>query len=161
MSRRNWKYAQPGSLRQALEWSLEYAKQRHNLSVERIADRMGIENHWVLYKWVTSGRIPAVLIPTFELVCGINLVSRWLAATSGKLLIDIPTGRPCGAGDTQALQGVLHTAVGALIAFHGGHTDAPTALAAIQTAMESLAWHRGNVQQHANPQFDLGEDSHE
>lgn len=161
MSRRNWKNAQPGTLKQALEWSLEFAKARHNLGVERIAERMGLENHWVLYKWSNSGRIPAVLIPTFELVCGINLISRWLAASGGRLLVDIPTGRGCGVQDMQELQAALHTTTGALMAFYAGNADAAATLGAIQTSLEQLAWHRGNVQQHATPQLELGDSDDE
>lgn len=59
MSKRNWKAAQPSSCCQALEWSLEFAKEKHNLSAERIAERMGQANHWTLYKWVSEGRMPA------------------------------------------------------------------------------------------------------
>lgn len=157
MTRRSWKNAQPSSIRQAMEWSLEFAKERHNLSVERIAERMGQANHWALYKWLTEGRMPAVLIPAFEHACGISLVSRWLASTSGKLLIDIPSGRTCTAQDVHELQGVLNATTGALIAFYQGQLDADAAQAALQAGLTSLAWHRSNVQQHANPQLDLGE----
>jgi len=157
MTRRSWKNAQPSSIRQAMEWSLEFAKERHNLSVERIAERMGQANHWALYKWLTEGRMPAVLIPAFEHACGISLVSRWLASTSGKLLIDIPSGRTCTAQDVNELQGVLNATTGALIAFYQGQLDADAAQAALQAGLTSLAWHRSNVQQHANPQLDLGE----
>jgi len=157
MKKRNWKTAQPSSIRQALEWSLEHAKERQNLSVERIAERMGLANHWALYKWASEGRMPAVSIPAFEHVCGINLVSRWLAATGSKLLIDLPTGRNCNAEDMQELQAVLHTATGVLMAFYNGTADAAATLAAIQAGMEGLAWHRGNVQQHCHPQLELGE----
>jgi hypothetical protein len=158
MTRRNWKRAQPSSLRQALEWSIDHARERHNLSVERIAERMGLESHWTLYKWVQTGRIPAVFIPAYEHVCGISLVSRWLAATTGKVLIDMPTGRSCTSQELQELQGVLHTAVGALFAFYDGTTDdIQQTLSAIQSGLESLAWHRGNVQQHQTPQLELGE----
>ena len=157
MTRRSWKNAQPSSIRQDMEWSLEFAKERHNLSVERIAERMDQANHWALYKWLTEGRMPAVLIPAFEHACGISLVSRWLASTSGKLLIDIPSGRTCTAQDVNELQGVLNATTGALIAFYQGQLDADAAQAALQAGLTSLAWHRSNVQQHANPQLDLGE----
>lgn len=161
MKRRNWKSAQPASIRQALEWSLEYARERHNLSVERVAERMGQANHWALYKWVSEGRMPAVMLPAFEHVCGINLVSRWLAATSGKLLVDMPTGRSCTAQDMQELQAVLTTTTGALLAFYHGSAEAETTLATVQAGLEALAWHRGNVRQHAHPQLELGATEHE
>jgi hypothetical protein len=91
--RRNWNALQPSSLRQALELCKEYARERRNLSVERIAEKMGVTDHWTIYKWVQSGRIPANMIQPYESVCGIEYVTRWLAASGGKLLVDIPTGR--------------------------------------------------------------------
>lgn len=157
MRRRNWKKAQPANLRQALEWCKEHARDRRNLSVERIADRMALPDHSALYKWLANGRMPAILIPLYEDVCGINLVSRWLAATGGKLLVDLPTGRDCSSSDVQLLQTVLHDTVGALIAFYNGKSDdIDQTLSAVQVGLEMLAWHRGNVQQHQTPQFDLG-----
>lgn len=155
MKRRNWKYLQPSSIRQALEWTKDFARERHNLSVERIAERMGLPDHSALYKWLANGRMPALLIPVYEEVCGINLVSRWLASAGGKLLIDLPTGRHCTAQDMHELQAVLTTSTGALLAFHSGSATAAEALSAIQAGLEGLAWHRGNVQQHAQPQLEL------
>lgn len=157
MRRRNWKTCQPASLRQATEWCMEHAREKRNLSPERIAERMGLASHWVLYKWASEGRLPALQIPNFEHVCGINLVSRWLAATGGKLLIEIPTGRGTSTADMQQLQQVLHEATGALLAFYAGKQDANDTLAAIQGGLEGLAWHRGNVQQHERPQLDFGD----
>lgn len=42
MSRRNWKRWQPATLRDALKGCKDFALERHNLSVERIAERMGL-----------------------------------------------------------------------------------------------------------------------
>lgn len=156
MSPKNWKTAQPNSLSQALEWSLDYARIKRNLSVERVGERMALTNHWVIYKWTENGKIPGVYIPSFEFVCGINLVSRWLAATSGKLLIELPTGRVCNTQDIAQLQTVLHDTVGALMNFYAGKEDATATMAQVHVALENLAWHRRNVQQHATPQLDLG-----
>ena len=158
MRRRNWKRLQPVNIRQALELCKVHARERHNLSVERIAAQMGLPDHFALYKWIQTGRFPAVMIPVYERVCGINLVSRWLAASSGKLLVDMPTGRGCSADDMQQLQEALHAATGALLAFYAGQQEASATLGAIQSAMEGLAWHRGNVQQHEQPQLELGEE---
>ncbi len=157
MNPRQWKRVQPSSLRDALKLCQLHGKERHNYSIERIAALMGLEDHWALYKWIANGRMPAVMIPAFEQVCGINLVSRWLAASSGKVLIDIPTGRASKASDIQTLQGVLHDAAGALMAFYSDDLEATATLAAIQAGLEELAWHRGNVQQHAQPQLELGD----
>ena len=157
MTKRNWKRIQPTSLRNALELCKDFAKERHNLSVERIAESMGLTDHWTVYKWIQTGRIPANMIRPYETACGIDYVTRWLAASSGRLLIDIPTGRKADAADMQALQELLNTAVGQLLQFYGGKAEAGDTLAAIQQAMEGLAWHRGNVQKHAQPELDFEE----
>ena len=157
MTKRNWKRIQPTSLRNALELCKDFAKERHNLSVERIAESMGLTDHWTVYKWIQTGRIPANMIRPYEAACGIDYLTRWLAASSGRLLIDIPTGRKADAADMQALQELLNTAVGQLLQFYGGKAEAGDTLAAIQQAMEGLAWHRGNVQKHAQPELDFEE----
>lgn len=157
MTPRQWKRIQPATLRDALKLCQQHAKERSNFSIERIAALMGLEDHWALYKWIANGRMPAVLIPAYEAACGINLVSRWLAASNGKVLIDVPTGRAVAAEDTQRLQEILTETTGTLLAFYAGKHDAPDTLAALQNALEELAWHRGNVQQHAHPQLELGD----
>lgn len=155
MSRRNWKRIQPTSLRQALELCKDHARERSNLSVALIADRMGIPDHWVVYKWIESGRIPANMIRPYEIACGIDFVTRWLAASAGRLLIEVPTGRAATPTDMQALQELLNTAVGQLLQFHSGKAEAADALAAIQQGMEGLAWHKGNVEKHLQPEFEF------
>ena len=157
MNKRRWKNLQPTSLRHATELCKDYAKDCLNLSVERIAERMGLADHWTLYKWISSGRMPVVMIPVYEAACGCNYVTRWLASSAGKLLIDLPSGRNCSAQDMQELQAVLHRTTGALMAFHAGAADAQKTLGALQGGLEALAWHRGNVQQHAQPQLELGD----
>jgi len=155
MKSRRWKHYQPSSLRRALEGCKEHAREQHNLSVESISEQMGLTDHWALYKWIQSGRMPAPLIISYERVCGINLVSRWIAARTGKLLVDIPSGRNAGAEDIQALQEQLHEVTGLLMNFYAGKAEADDTLAGIQNAMQALAWHRGNVQQHAQPQLEF------
>lgn len=156
MKRRNWKKLQPTSLRDALELCKDYALSK-NQSVDRIAEGMGLADKWSLYKWLENGRMPAVLIPAFEAACGINYVTRWFAARDGKLLIDIPTGRALKSADVNELQVLLHTAVGALLEFYDHKKPAEETLADITNALAGLAWHKGNVEQHDQPQLDLGD----
>ncbi len=161
MTRRSWKRVQPISLRHALELCKDFARERHNLSVERIAERMGMTDHWTVYKWLQNGRIPANMIRPYEAVCGIDFVTRWLAASAGRLLIDVPTGRNASAADMQVLQELLNTAVGQLLQFYGGKAEAGDTIASIQKAMEGLAWHRSNVEKHLQPELELGGEAHE
>jgi thymidine phosphorylase len=116
---------------------------------------MGV-THDALYKWLATGKMPASLIPAYEMACGIDYVSRWLAISAGKLVIDIPTGKTAKPGDIQELQDILNSAMGNLIRFYSGRAQADETLAAIQSAMEGLALHRGNVAKHAHPELDFG-----
>jgi hypothetical protein len=152
---RRWNAYQPTNIRDALKGCKDYAKDRHNRSVQQIADRIGLTDQWVVYKWVQTGRIPAPMIAPFEAACGINLVSRWLAASTGRMLIEIPSGRNADANDIQTLQQQLHAVTGLLIEFYAGSAEAEDTLAGVQTAMQALAWHRGNVQQHGQPQLEF------
>lgn len=157
MSRRNWKRVHPTSLRDALRLCKDHALDKKNYSVERIADLMGLTSD-LLYKWLANGRMPASVIPAYEHICGINYVTRWLAVSAGNLLIDVPSGRHADAEDMQALQELLHTAVGQLLQFYGGKAEAAAALAAIQQGMQGLAWHKINVEKHLQPEFAFTEE---
>ena len=154
---RNWKRVQPNSLRDAMRLCKDHALDKRHYSVERIADLMGITAD-LLYKWLANGRMPAASIPAYEHFCGINFVTRWLAASTGHLMISIPTGRTATAGDINALQELLTAAAGKLIQFYANKADAPSTLAAIQQGMEELAWHKGNVEKHLQPEFSFNEE---
>jgi len=155
MSKRNWKRIQPTSLRQALELCKDHARERLNLSVELIADRMGVTDHWTLYKWIQKGSIPANMIRPYEIACGVDYITRWMAASAGRLLIDVPSGRDANAHDIQALQELLNHAVGQILKFHSEKVAADEALAAIQQGMEALAWHKVNVEKHQQPELNF------
>ncbi len=157
MTRRNWNRIQPTSLRHAMQLCKDFARERHNLSVERIAERMAQKDHWIIYKWIESGRMPAILIPAYETVCGINYVSRWLAVSSDHLLIKIPTGKKARPADIQIVQEEVNAAVGALIAFAAGKSTATETIESIQNALEQLAFHRENVKKHAQPELEFTE----
>ncbi|EMO7933063.1 hypothetical protein ACM72P_19820 [Pseudomonas aeruginosa] len=162
MKRRNWKTWVPRSPCASIEGCVEHGTQRYNRGVERLAiDHLGQTNQSSLYKWMANGRLPLCLVVPLEKATGIPLITRYLAAAHGKLLIDIPTGRTTSPKDVQQLQTVLHDAVGALLAFHAGSQDRDKTLDALRAGLESLAWHHGNVTQHETPQLELGDSSDE
>ncbi|HGN2684995.1 TPA: hypothetical protein ACKRWP_002198 [Pseudomonas aeruginosa] len=95
MKRRNWKTWVPRSPCASIEGCVEHGTQRYNRGVERLAiDHLGQTNQSSLYKWMANGRLPLCLVVPLEKATGIPLITRYLAAAHGKLLIDIPTGRP-------------------------------------------------------------------
>lgn len=157
MTRRNWKRWQPASLRDALKGCKDFAQERHNLSVERIAERMGLEDHWALYKWIANGRMPAVLLPAYEHACGINLVARWMAATDGKLLVDMPRGRQAQPADMVELNTGFAQALQLLTDFYagGGQADPTATLEALRNHLQQVAAHHLNVTNFTQPELDL------
>lgn len=155
MAATRWKHRQPGSLRQAMDWCLEHARIRHNRSVERVADMMGLASHWVLYKWLESGRLPAVLIRPFETACGADYVTRYIGHSAHKLLIDIPTGKKAGDREINAMQAAFAESVTLLLQFYQEKATADETLAALTSTMEHLAWHRGEVERRQAPELDL------
>ncbi|MFM9881224.1 MAG: hypothetical protein ACKVOO_12540 [Burkholderiaceae bacterium] len=148
---------QPSSLRDALKLCKDFGQERHNLSVERIAERMGLEDHWVLYKWIANGRMPFVCVPSYEAACGINLATRWLAATGGKLLVDIPSGRSATPEDMVQLNTGFAHALQLLTNFYSepGVANPAETLAALRNHLEQVAQHQANVAQHHAPELDF------
>lgn len=162
MSRRNWKTWVPRSPVEAIRGCVEAARDQRNRSTDRLSfDYLALNNGSSLYKWQADGRLPLSLILPLEHACGYPLITRYLAAAHGKLLVDIPIGRSSSAEDMQQLQQILHGAAGALMAFYAGRQNTQQTLDAIRAGLESLAWHHGNVQQHDHPQLDLGSTDHE
>ena len=157
MPSRNWKHP-PQSLQQALEACLNHARSKHRLSIERIAADMGLANHWNLYKWVESGRLPAVLIRPLELACRCNYVTRFLAHASHHLVIDIPTGKLPALNDLQTLQIASNEAMGALINFASGKIDAAVVIDTVTEALEHFAYQRENVRHAQQPELELDND---
>ncbi|GBL46238.1 phage protein [Sulfuriferula multivorans] len=155
MTRRNWKRCQPTSLRHAIELCKDHAKEVRNLSVERIAELMGEESHWTVYGWLRDGAMPLRKVAAYENVCRCDYITRWMAHSAGKMLIDIPNGRLTDATDVHALQGLLNGAVGALIAFAQGQSEANQVMGEVTHAMEGLAWHRANVAKAQQPELEL------
>lgn len=153
--KRNWKRVRATDLLHALELCTEHARETKNLSVQRIADTMGEKTHHTIYKYLENGGMPLLKLRNFENVCGANYVTRWLAASAGLLVIDIPHGSSADGSDVVALQETLNDAVGALLAFYAGKFPAEQTLARITAGIEGLAFQRENVRKFEQPELDL------
>lgn len=158
MTRRNWKRVSPNSAIEAFRLCKEYAQETKNLSVERIADRMGA-THDSLYKWLATGRMPAILIPAFEHACGCHFASVWFCTNAGKLVLDMPTGRKGNPDDLMAVNTSCATALQLLTAFYAAPRgiDPEETLAALRTHLEHIAFHHRNVASYATPELDFSE----
>lgn len=153
--KRNWKKARPTSLLSAIELNVEHARETKNAGVQRVADWMGEKTHHTIYKYLENGSLPLYKLRAFEHACGANFVTRWIAASAGLLVIEIPTGRSADGDDVLALQEILNDAAGALIAFYSGKAEAPDVLARITAGLEGLAFHRENVRKFDQPELEL------
>lgn len=145
------------SLRDAMELALKQARTQHNRSVDRVADLMGLSSRWVLYKWLESGRLPAIQIAAFEHACGCDAVTRYLAHAAHYLLIPVPTGRDWKPADINHLQARCTDAVAALIECVDAGTEADAAVASLTRAMEALAAARANLEQMRTPALDFAD----
>lgn len=155
--KRNWKRLSPNNLRDSFRLTKDHGIAEKRLSVERQAELLGKSPDW-LYKCLADASMPANLIPAFEAINGADFVSRYLAVSAGKLVIEAPVGRACNASDMQELQEILNEAVGKLLAFHAGKVDAEAVIASVTDAMAKLAWHRQNAANYAQPGLNLGGD---
>lgn len=155
MTRRNWKTFNPRTMAEAIEGALEHAHQRHNRSVDRVAELAGEKSKWTVYGWEREASIPGRKILAFEHATGCAFITRYLAHAHGMLLIDMPIGRMPDGEDIKRLQGVLNEAVGALLGFAHGQMDADQVGAEINAALEGLAWHRANVAKCSEPELEF------
>lgn len=155
MSRRNWKKVAPTSLRQAMELCKEFALHKKNLSVERIAELMGMASHWTLYKWIAEGDMPVHMIRPFEHVCGIDLVTEYLAHSANKLVLPMPSGRRAEHREINELSLFMNETVQLLYLHREGGKSAEDTIGALTQLMESLAYQRGNVEKEQQPELEL------
>lgn len=151
---RNWKRIVPHSTTEALRLCKDYAKERHQLSVERIADRMGISAD-LLYKWLSNGQMHASLIQTYEHICGCHFISDHLTHSHGKLAVPLPSGRHMDDDDMLAMHQSFSEAMALLASFYAGQSDLETTQAALTAHMEATAWHRANLAAHEQPELEL------
>lgn len=156
MTTRNWKRVRASSATDALRLCKEFAQEKKNLSIERIADRMGV-SHDSLYKWLAKGNLPYILVPAFELACGCHFASDWAAASAGKLAIDMPTGRTATQTDMVELNSCFGAALQLLSDYYSApaKADAVATLAALHNHLSQVAWHQHNVATYTNPELEF------
>lgn len=153
---RHWKRLRPISSSHAMELDVEY-KRAHDpqFSMQRLADALGQNNTSVVYKWMSSGRLPLVLIPAWSSYCGANYISEYLALSCHKLLVDIPTGRNASSKELHQLSITSNETMGLLMKFYEGESNADDTLGAITNLMSSLSWHHKNIEKNEQPEFDF------
>lgn len=154
--RKRWRARQPSSMQEAIRLCLDYAVHRHNRSVARVAELVGV-SEWAIYKWMHEGSMPSVRIRPFEFACDATFVTQYIASSARKLVIDIPSGAPAARDDLLELQNTLNAAVGLLTRFYAGEAEDADVLEGVTRAMRELAGHRENVAKSEAPELGLFE----
>lgn len=151
---RNWKRIVPSNTREAIRLCKDFAKEVHNLSVEPIADIMGVSSD-SLYGWLGNGKLPANLIPAYENACGCHFLSEHLIHAQGKLAISISIGRNISDKDFLQLHNSFSSAVAILTDFHKGKASAEESIGALTHHMQIAGWHRNNIEKQDSPELDF------
>jgi hypothetical protein len=156
MTRRNWKLVRPNSAIDALRLCKEYAQEKKNLSIERIADRMGV-THDSLYKWLALGKLPFISLTAYEHACGCHFASEWAAASAGRVVIDMPTGRKVSEADLVSMNTSCAASMELLTKYYANpvSADKEATLSALRTHMEHVAFHQASVQTYTTPELEF------
>ncbi len=144
----------PQSLRAAFELDKAHALKHRRLNVERIAELLGTTPA-TLYKWLETDSMPVRALLGWQHLTGATHVVRYLASREGSAVIQIPAGRMPDAADVHILQATLNVAVGALLDFIDGKASREECMGELSTGLESLAWHRANVEKTEQPELEL------
>ncbi|MEG0920291.1 MAG: hypothetical protein RSD57_00065 [Comamonas sp.] len=155
MSKRNWKKHRSTSLIGAIRDCKDFALDVHGRSVARIADLSG-QTEDCLYKWNANGRMPSIVIKPYELACGCSFITEFLAASSDRLVIDMPKGRTSSPSDLVDLSTTFSQAFKLLNDFYQGKANQEETQASIKLHLEQFAWHHRNVGSHATPELEFG-----
>ncbi|MGQ0711004.1 MAG: hypothetical protein ACT4NV_14805 [Rhodoferax sp.] len=126
----------------AIRDCLDHAKRALYRDVASVAELMGLENKWVLFKWSETGRMPAIAIPAFEEACGSNALSKCLADAGGTLTIPAPTGRLARVTTSAEAHHVTAMAIAKAVSAEIDPSKTDEAVRAINGAIEALAWLR-------------------
>ena len=156
MTKRNWKTYRANSLLDALSACKDFALERRRLSVRSIAANIGVTED-SLYKWLGTGRMPVNLLLVYELACGCHFVSDWLVASSGRMVLPIPTGRKACEQDLLQISSDFAAAVQALAGFYATPSKCNTEalLDELRKHLEQVAYHHHNVARYETPELDF------
>lgn len=144
----------PTSLRAAFEADKGHALRHKRLTIERLAELLGTTPA-TLYKWLETDAMPVRVLVGWQHLTGAANVVRYLASREGGVVIQIPTGRAPSSDDVHILQATLNGAIGALLEFMQGKADREACMGKLSTGLESLAWHRANVEKSDQPELEL------
>jgi hypothetical protein len=132
-----------------------HALKHKRLNIERLSELLGTTPA-TLYKWIETDSMPIRMLIAWQHLTGANNVVRYLASRESCVVIAIPSGKCVDADDVHALQATVNGSIGAYLDFLSGRTDRETCVAKFSTGLESMAWHRANVEKSDQPELEFG-----
>jgi len=159
MSRRNWNQVVPRSLTESLQLTKEFACTTKQLSVPRIADRLGCSTD-SLYKYLGGATMPAFMLIPFMEVCHRNYPLQYMAHSLNMMLIPIPRGRKAEHKTLVELNMFCAAVMAKLLALHSVECNQQEAVDHVTRLMESLAYHRAEAAKHHTPELALFDEVH-
>jgi len=150
----NYKNKVPTSFTEALRMCKDYAKDKHNKSVDRIADEMGL-TPGRLYQHIDNGDMPFNRVRSFQRACRCNFVTQYLAYSDECILIKMPKGKKLGDEKMLQLHKSFTHALSELTEFYTHHQNPEAVIAALSEHLATTAWHRANVERSSQPQLDF------
>lgn len=135
----------------------DYAKDKHNMSVERIADEMGLTAAR-LYQHIENGDMPFNRVRSYQRACRCNFVTQYLAHSDDCILIKMPKGKLVGDEKMLKFQANFNRAIHELTEFYTHNQNPEAVIAALSDHLATTAWHRANVERASQPQLDFDGD---
>ena len=132
----------------------DFAKDKHNLSVERIADEMGL-TAGRLYQHLENGDMPFNRVRSFQNACRCHYVTQYMAHGDDYILIKMPKGKKISDEKMLQFSATYSKALNELTEFHTHHQNPEAVIAALSEHLEKTAWHRANVERTSQPQLDF------
>lgn len=154
MKRRNWNQLIPRSLTESLQLSKEFACATKQMSVPRIADRLGCSPD-MLYKHLGAASMPAYMLIPFMEACHRIYPLQYMAHSLNYLLVPMPRGRKAEHKTLIALSQFCNAVMGQMLALESGECRAQDVTDQLTLLMENLAYHRMEAQKHDQPELEL------
>ena len=102
--------------------------------------------------------MPSIRVKPFEHACGIDFVTRFNGQSAGYLMVRMPQGRKVKHRDVNELSRYAHEVLGMVMDFYDTHESPDEAIAGLSQLMEDLAFQRGNIEKHRQPELLLGDE---
>lgn len=144
----------PSNFSEALRMCKDHAKAKHQLSVERIADEMGL-SAVRLYQMLETGDMPIKKVKSFQRVCRCNYVTMYLAHGDDCMLVKMPKGKHMSDEQMLAFNATYSKALTELTEFYTNGQNPDGVIASLTQHMAATAWHRANVEKSAQPELDF------